>query len=160
MTTYQYALKLISRKRYSKFLLRKKLLQLEHNEEQANEAIERLESNLYLNDLDYAKRRIVQLIHKGQSKSLIRRTLEMEGISLSSEEISLAANEENAPDDFEKISEMAQRKFERKVTEIDMNSFDGKKEWFKLKGKISYFLFRHGFNQEQSERIMRLLAKS
>ncbi len=160
MNTYQYALKLISRKSYSKALLREKLLKLDHDSVQVDEAIDRLEANLYLNDNDYAKRRIVQLLHKGNSKALLRKTLEAEGISLSTEEITQTALEENAPDEFDKILELCKRKFEKKIAAIDFSSFAGKQEWYKLKGKISYFLFRHGFGQTQCERVIQMLTKS
>ena len=135
-------------------------MQLDHNEIEVAEAMERLESNRYLSDEEYAKRRIVQLLHKGNSKSLLKKTLQREGISLSSEEISNAAIEENAPDEIEKILELCKRKFDRKIAEVDLSTMQGRQDWYKLKGKISYFLFRHGFGQDQCEQVMRLLAKS
>jgi regulatory protein len=123
---YTYSLRLLTGRDYSKFKLRKKLIEKECTIEEAEQIINKLIEKNYLKENNYINSQVKRLIHKGYSLNNIVYQLNLEKIEIS-ENIILDICEEFNIDYESEIFKLIDRKYyNTKNTKKTLNHFIAK----------------------------------
>ncbi|MBC77413.1 MAG: hypothetical protein CME64_15520 [Halobacteriovoraceae bacterium] len=141
--SYNYSLKLLAKRDYSKFKLRQKLAS-RFSDEEIEEAIELLLEKNFLREEEYARIRIKSLLISGNSNSLIKLKLENEELKVSDDLIN-QVKEDNGLGEASSIEELIRKKMRHKEVPVCDN------ELLKLKHKLLNFLASKGHNLEESQ---------
>ncbi len=142
---YNYAIRLLARRDYSTFKMRKKLIEQKFSPEEIDETIERLIDMNYLREAEYKRMRIKQLLVKGYANSYIIPKLVQEELYCSDEEID-ELREEQSFSESEQIQKHIHKKLRYKEIPDD---FESK---MKLQNKVLNFLRSKGFSLEEARR--------
>lgn len=133
---YNYCIRLLSRRDYSRYKLSKKLKERDYSPEESDEVLDKLIEQNYLREEEYARIRTRHFITKGYSNNMIIRAASEEYIDVDEQLIeSLRAEYGQGQADI--ISELIQKKIRNKT----VSSFEEK---MKLKQKVTRFLLSKG----------------
>lgn len=142
-TAFNKSLDLLARQDYSKHKLTQKLLTIGYEVDEIFEAIQKLEAKNLLNEKEYLRRRVNQLMAKGKSISLIQSELERENLSASEEDIR-SLQQEAGLDASQQIISLIDKKCRYKnIGEMDHE------EKSKLKQKILRFVLSKGHSLDE-----------
>lgn len=144
---YQYAIKLIARKDYSRHKLKKKLLDKEFQGQLIDELIDLLIEEKYLREDYYKEARIKGMINKGYHPSYIHQKMYQEHCPVTDQEIEdvlseCSVNEETL------LNELIKKKYRI------MDTLDGGKSDQQKREKILRFVASKGHCPHQARRII------
>lgn len=135
---YEYSIRLLSKRDYSKFKLKMKLLQREYSEGEIDEAIKELEAKNFLREEEYMRIRVKTLLLNGHANRIIQMKLEQEELYPSDDFIN-TLREENGLIQSDVITSLIEKKLRGKTISSDMD------ERIKLQNKIMNSLASKGF---------------
>jgi SOS response regulatory protein OraA/RecX len=147
-SVYNKALDLLSRQDYSISKLSAKLKSSHYDEEEIKETITKLQSLKLLNEEDYAKRRIISYIQRGQGIKLISLNLEKEKIYVS-EQFVQDIYESLQVDTHQQVQEL----IENKCRYMRINSDTTQDDIFKLQQKLLRHLTSKGHDFELCQQL-------
>jgi regulatory protein len=133
---YNYCIRLLSRRDYSRYKLGKKLKERDYSPEESEEVLDKLIEQNYLREEEYARIRTRHFITKGYSNNMILRAASEEFIDVD-EQLIESLRAEYGQDQADIISELIQKKIRNKT----VSSFEEK---MKLKQKVTRFLLSKG----------------
>lgn len=139
--TYDYAIRLLSKRDYSRYKLSQKLKQRSFAPEEIEETLERLIEQNYLREEEYKRMRVKSLLLKGTSNQLIQRKLEQEQLEVDSDMIDQMRTE-NDLGKSEVITALIEKKLRGKSIP---ETFEEK---MKLKNKLFNFLISKGHSYQ------------
>lgn len=150
MNCYQYLIFLLSKQDYSKFKLLKKLESKGYQTQEIQDSLEKAQSQNYLNEDNYVKTKVRQLINKGYGADYVHSYLSKEQIFIDKE--SLREQMENSPKDSSEDSPI-QKILQKK---IQSKNYFSKTDLEKLKLRASFlrFLSSKGYHFEESEILL------
>lgn len=134
---YNYCIFLLSKRDYSSFKIRQKLIARKYNVDEIEDIISDLIAKRYLIEENYIKTRVKTLLLNGFSNSYIVQKLKLEKIEVSSEIIDYIKTE-NQIFDIETINRLVEKKLKNKKIPSDFN------EKIKMKNKIIRYLIGKG----------------
>ena len=134
---FDYSIKLLSKRDYSRFKLKQKLSQRNFTEEEIEEAIERLINLNYLREEDYARIRIKALLLSGYSNEFIQNKLEVEELFISDQLIN-TVREDNGLLQESSLDQLIEKKMRSKRIPNEPEAR------LKLKNKLLNFLVSKG----------------
>lgn len=133
---YNYCIRLLSRRDYSRYKLSKKLKERDYSIEETDEVLDKLIEQKYLREEEYARIRTRHFITKGYSNNMILRAASEEFIDVDEQLIeSLRAEYGQGQADI--INDLIQKKIRNKT----VSNFEEK---MKLKQKVTRFLLSKG----------------
>lgn len=136
---YQYSIKLLTMRDYSCFKMRSKLLERNFSDLEVEEVIEKLVAQKYLNDENYKRSRVKQLLLKSKSNNFIIQKCAQEELYPNDEFIDNLRDEFNLSSD-----EIVRSLIEKKLKSLSYaDSFEDRK---KAKAKVFNFLKSKGHN--------------
>jgi len=142
--SYNYAVKLLSKKDYSKYKLSKKLLDKGATQSDVDEVVATLEEKKWLREECYTEARIKSLLHKGLSVRFIQNTLELENLDISKDQILNVLEKSDVTED-----EIILRLIEKKLHSSQANDQQGK-----LYSRICNYLSSKGHNYSDFNRLL------
>lgn len=139
---YNDSIKLLCRKDYSEYKLRKKLIEKNHSQEDIDEAIDSLIEMKYLREEEYRRARVLGLLYKGYAPRYIIQKMNEEKCPTTEHEIYEIMEEKNL-----NLSSQVQMLVEKKqrFVEIDKLSYEEKS---KLKAKTMRYLISKGYQYD------------
>lgn len=144
-SAYSYAVKLLSKKDYSEFKLRTKLLEKNFTDSEANEAIEELISKKFLREDYYIEARVKGLMHKGYSPTHIQNRLKEEQVEASMSVIQDTFNEYKLTEE-EQVEKLIIKKLGNSAIEAPLE--------FNAKMKLLRFLASKGHCGEIVDQVL------
>lgn len=137
-SAYNYAIKLLSQRDYSKYKLKKKLQSKFFSDIEIEQTIENLIEKKYLQENNYIEVKIKALMNKNFSPKYIRYRLKQENIDLQISFINniFKKNQGNVDQQIERI-------IDKKISNIDLSNMS-EKELQRLKDKILRTLYSKG----------------
>ncbi|MEX0797823.1 MAG: regulatory protein RecX [Bacteriovoracaceae bacterium] len=138
---YDYSIRLLSKRDYSRFKLKQKLLQRDYLEEDIDNALEQLTAQRYLREDEYKRHKIKSLIEKGYANQLIQLRLEKEEL-FADEPLIEQIRGENNSEANEIVERLIQKKLRGKLIPKEPE------EKMKLKSKVLNFLVSKGHNYQ------------
>ena len=147
-TAFNKSLDLLARQDYSKHKLTQKLLASGYEVDEIFQAISKLESKNLLNEKEYLRRKVNQLMAKGKSLSLILIELERENLSVTEDEIT-AFQLESGLDASHQIQSLIDKKCRYK--NISEMNFEEKS---KLKQKVLRFVLSKGHSLDDCRQYL------
>jgi len=115
MNSYQYAIKLLSRRNYHPSKLKNKLLMKGYHQDEIDASIDVLKSKGLINENDFIKRRIEVLLKKGLHHNFVKRTLKIEGLE-ADETLINEIKEEQQLTSEDQVKKIVERKWLKKLT--------------------------------------------
>lgn len=144
-SAYTYALRLLTKRDYSRAKLRDKLLQRDFGPEEVDETLDELIQKNYLREDYYAEARVKGLMHKGYSPSMIQYRLGEEGCPVTSEFIDHIYGEYKLTSD-DQIAELIDKKIRRLPSTHDLS--------YEAKQKIVASVARKGHSPSAIFRVL------
>ena len=144
---YNYAIRLLAKKDYSKFKLTQKLLSRDFDQLQIENAINLLEEKKFLNESEYIRQKIKSLLNKNYSDEYIVQKLELEKLFPTQVEIN-SVKEELGINNYEMIDKLIRKKIGHKGVPKE---FEQK---MKLKQKIFTHLYSKGYTFEEFQPLV------
>lgn len=142
---YQAAIRLLTRKDYSKHKLKSKLIEKGYDEIIVDELIQELVEKKFLREDYYAEARIKGLMNKGYSAYFIKSKLEQEEVYVSTDAIFEIYNEYNYSEE-QQIKELIRKKLPRSANQTPLE--------FKDKVRILRFLSSKGHNVQNIDQYL------
>ncbi|MCO4753922.1 MAG: regulatory protein RecX [Bacteriovoracaceae bacterium] len=139
---FDYCVKLLTKRDYSRFKLKQKLIQRDHSEDEVEEVIERLQKLNYLREENYARMRIKNLLLSGYSNQFIQSKLELEELFVS-EQLIDTVRQDNGLVQESALDQLIDKKMRSKQIPDDA---DAK---LKLKNKLLSFLASKGYDFDE-----------
>lgn len=139
---FDYCVKLLTKRDYSRFKLKQKLIQRNHSEDEVEEVIERLQKLNYLREENYARMRIKNLLLSGYSNQFIQSKLELEELFVS-EQLIDTVRQDNGLVQESALDQLIDKKMRSKQIPDDA---DAK---LKLKNKLLSFLASKGYDFDE-----------
>lgn len=136
-TAFDYSIRLLSKRDYSKFKLRQKLSQKNYDELEIEDAIKSLEEKKLLREEEYLRIRVKTLLLNGHANQAILRRLESEELYPTDEFIDLIRTEYQLETN-DVIASLIEKKMRSKTVPQD---FESK---MKLQNKLLNFLISKG----------------
>lgn len=136
-TAFDYSIRLLSKRDYSKFKLRQKLSQKNYDELEIEDAIKSLEEKKLLREEEYLRIRVKTLLLNGHANRAILRRLESEELYPTDEFIDLIRTEYQLETN-DVIASLIEKKMRSKTVPQD---FESK---MKLQNKLLNFLISKG----------------
>lgn len=149
---YNYSLKLLAKRDYSKSKLRKKLVE-KFPDQDIDSTIDLLVEKNFLREEEYARIRIKSLLLSGYSNSFIQQKLQQEELNVSEEFINKVKTDNGLEKDSSILS-LIQKKMRYKTVPVS------EVELLKLKHKLLNFLASKGHNLEESQEQIELWLKT
>lgn len=146
-TVYQYAIKLLTLRDYSRFKLANKLTSKGYSDLEVNEVINQLLSLNYLREDNYIRAKVKQLLLKGYSNNYIKRACDQEQLNISEEDIDNLRSEFHLSSD-EIIIELINKKLRNK--KIPQTYIEKQK----LKSKLFFFLQSKGHESQLALKLI------
>lgn len=144
---YNYAIFILSKRDYSIYKMREKLITRKYEEQEINETIDKLLSKNFLREDEYKRTRIKSLLVKGFSNSYILRKLEQEHISSHEDEINQVRDDQQI-DKNDSLSLLVEKKLRGKLIPQEFNAK------MKLKSKIMNFLASKGYDYQEAKEAL------
>ena len=146
---YDYSIRLLSKRDYSRFKLKQKLILRGFEEEEIDHALEEVADKGFLREEEYMRIRVKTLLINGHANKIIQMRLEQEELFPSDEFIN-EIREENDLGDEDVVDSLIQKKLRGKSIPED---FESK---IKLQNKILNFLISKGHNyQDVKDKVSR-----
>lgn len=139
---YNYAIRLLGLRDYSKYKMHQKLHERGYTREQTEEVVEKLIEMNYLREAEYARMRMRQLLDKGYAPDFIVKKCQSEHLSVTNEDI-LSVQEKYEIEDADQIQKLIDKKLRFRNIPTD---YEGK---MKLKNKVMRFLLAKGYRYDQ-----------
>lgn len=158
---YQYSLKLLSRRDYSSFKLRKKLNEKKFEANQIEAALEALVDKKYINDQSYYERKARRLLKKNYSAESIWRECNREKAPLSLEHVKEIVGSEDGDEELKKEISKRLLKNNKALDKLATSApqWERKKIINKIKLKTLSPLIRKGHSFEQLSELYDALQK-
>ncbi len=151
-SAYTYALRLLTKRDYSRAKLREKLLQRDYEASEVEETLDELIEKNYLREDYYAEARVKGFMHKGYSPSMIQYRLSEEGCQVTIEFIEHIYSEYRLSSD-DQIAELIDKKIRRLPTTQNLP--------YEAKQKIVASVARKGHSVSAIFRVLeQVLAQS
>lgn len=144
---YHFSIKLLSKKDYSIFKLKQKLVGQNFTEDEICETINRLQELNYLREEEFTQTRIKSLITRYYSNQYIQEKLLSEGLTSHDEMINSIRNEYDLNTD-KVIQYLIQKKIGTKIISSDSE------ENYKIKNKVMSFLSSKGYGYDEIEYVL------
>lgn len=125
-SAYTYALRLLTKRDYSRAKLRDKLLQRDYEPSEVDETLDELIEKNYLREDYYAEARVKGFMHKGYSPSMIQYRLSEEGCVVTQEFIDKIYEEYRLTSD-DQIAELIDKKV-RRLSDTSSLSYEAKQK--------------------------------
>jgi len=164
---YSYSLKLISRRDYSTFKLRKKLKEKKYPSPEIEEAIQQLLEKKFINDENYYERKTIQLWKKNFSPNHIIQYCHREGFELTQGQIAntiekFGHSEQNHDDELlkqeiEKRLLKETRKSSKKTSSSPTKSWEVNKLENIKKNKVISSLVRKGHSYDHLQKLYEIV---
>lgn len=144
---YNYSIRLLSKRDYSRFKLRQKLLQRDHDEAEIEEVIQKLVDLKFLREEEYTRIRVKTLMLNGHANKVIQMRLEAEELFVDDEFID-GIRRDYSMESEDVVEALIQKKLRGKVIPED---FEAK---MKLQNKLLSFLVSKGHHyQDIKDRV-------
>ena len=153
-SSYQDSIKLLTRRDYSRYKLKQKLLDKGHSLEEIEETISLLLEKRYLREDYYKEARIRGLIGKGLSARMIQQRLAQENCEASLEEIDLMFQEKTTSEDEQVKSLIAKKLRSHQLHGLDPEARN------KLELKVLRFLHSKGHSGPEVRETLRTALSS
>lgn len=144
---YTYALRLLTKRDYSRAKLREKLLQREFDEEDVETCLDQLVTKRFLREELYAEARIKGLMLRGNSPEMIQQRLAAEDCMVENDFINQVYQEHQLDPDQQLKNLLAKKLRQSKYQDSDEMSFEAKQ-------KIVAFVARKGHSPQAAFKLL------